>query len=93
MIYPMSTAVVAGQAAEADQYNFLRNDALCLGGDPAASGTLRDLLYRDQAKNKSYVVQRMRRGVREAELSYRLLAEREPSIRHSLNRNQYYELE
>ena len=45
MTYPMSTAVVAGQATEADQYNFLRNDALCLGGDPAASGTLRDLLY------------------------------------------------
>ena len=46
-------------------------------GRPEPAGTLRDLLYRDQAKNKSYVVQRMRRGVREAELSYRLLAERE----------------
>ena len=45
MTYPNSSAVVAGQATEADQYNFLRNDALCLGGDPAASGTLRDLLY------------------------------------------------
>lgn len=45
MTYPMSSAVVAGQATEADQYNFLRNDALCLGGDPAASGTLKDLLY------------------------------------------------
>lgn len=45
MTYPMSAAVVAGQATEADQYNFLRNDALCLGGDPASSGTLRDLLY------------------------------------------------
>ena len=47
MTYPMSSAVVAGQATEADQYNFLRNDALCLGSDPASSGTLRDLLYQN----------------------------------------------
>ena len=45
MTYPNSSAVVAGQATEADQYNFLRNDALFLGGDPTASGTLMDLLY------------------------------------------------
>lgn len=44
MTYPNSVAVVAGQATEAAQYNNLRADALCLGGDPAASGTLRDLL-------------------------------------------------
>lgn len=40
-------------------------------------GTMRDLLYRDGAKNKSYVVRRPRRGVREAELTYRLLESRE----------------
>ena len=36
-------------------------------------GVLRDLLFRDAAKNKSYVVKRRRKGVREAELEYRLL--------------------
>ena len=41
--------------------------------DPPA-GTLRDLLFHDAAKNKTYVVDRPRRGVREAELEYRLLA-------------------
>ena len=45
MNYPTSSSVSAGQATEADQYNFLRNDALCLGGDPAVTGTLRDLLH------------------------------------------------
>ena len=44
MSYPLSSAVVEGQATEAAQYNNLRSDALCLGGDPAASGLLRDLL-------------------------------------------------
>ena len=33
-------------------------------------GTLRDWLYHDAAKNKTYVVSRPRRGVKEAELSY-----------------------
>ena len=37
-------------------------------------GTLTDLLFRDSTKNKTYVVKRMRKGVREASLSYRVLA-------------------
>ena len=45
MTYPLSSPVVEGQATEANQYNYLRQDALYLGGDPAASGTVRDLLY------------------------------------------------
>ena len=50
-----------------------------LPGKPAEDETvLRDLLFRDAAKNKSYVVKRMRRGVKEAELAYRVLAVSEP---------------
>lgn len=37
------------------------------------SGVWRDLLFRDAARGKSFVVQRPRRGVREAELCYRRL--------------------
>ena len=36
--------------------------------------SLRDLLYHDASRNKSYVVKRPRRGVKEALLDYRLLA-------------------
>ncbi len=39
------------------------------------SGTLTDLLFRDSRSNKSYVVNRPRRGVKEAALSYRVIAE------------------
>ena len=46
-----------------------------LRGHPAErEAELTDLLFRDAAKNKSYVVKRMRKGVREARLSYRVLA-------------------
>lgn len=45
-----------------------------LPGTPEADeAVLHDLLYRDAAKNKSYVVKRMRRGVKDAELEYRVL--------------------
>lgn len=40
-------------------------------------GELHDLLFKDSAKNKTFVVKRMRRGVKEAALSYRALTERE----------------
>lgn len=40
-------------------------------------GVLEDLLYRDKAKNKSFVVKRMRRGVKDARLDYRVLERRD----------------
>ena len=45
-------------------------------GDPGEGGEMTDLLFKDSRANKSYVVKRMRRGVREAKLSYRRIAER-----------------
>ena len=39
-----------------------------------ACGTLRDLLYHDRVKNKTYVVKRKRNGVKEAVLDYETLA-------------------
>ena len=48
-----------------------------VSGDPGDRGEMRDLLFRDKAKNKSYVVDRMRKGVREAVLRYETLARRE----------------
>ena len=47
------------------------------------SGSWKDFLYHDRQKNKTYVVNRMRRGVREAELQYEVLAQSE---RHTLVR-------
>lgn len=47
-----------------------------LRGHPTENeAELTDLLFRDAAKNKSYVVKRPRKGVREAKLSYRVLAQ------------------
>ncbi len=44
-------------------------------GIPAApAGEMADLLFHDRVKNRSYAVDRMRRGVKDARLDYRVLA-------------------
>lgn len=49
-----------------------------LRGHPAErEAVLQDYLFHDSAKNKTYVVKRLRKGVREAELDYSVLEETE----------------
>ena len=67
--------------AAADFSRLIRDGALikeyvllCHGSLPAQEGMMEDLLWKDSRKNKVYVVDRARRGVRSAALSYRVLA-------------------
>lgn len=46
-------------------------------GETDDFGVMRDLLFKDSRANKSYVVKRMRRGVREASLTYRTVDRRD----------------
>ncbi len=47
--------------------------AVVIGKPENDRGTYRDLLFKDSKKNKSFVVQRKRSGVREASLDYELI--------------------
>ncbi len=47
--------------------------AVCAGCPAPEEGELDDLLYHDSSVNKTYVVKRMRKGVKEASLRYRVL--------------------
>ena len=51
--------------------------AVLRGTPEKPADTLTDLLFRDAAKNKTYIVKRMRKGVREASLSYETVAEKD----------------
>ena len=74
MVYAKTKGAAASLSAAIARGELEKRYLAVLSGTPAeARGTLRDLLYRDARKNKSYVVQRLRRGVREAELRYELL--------------------
>ena len=47
--------------------------AIICGMPESESGVYKDLLFKDSAKNKSFVVKRMRKGVKEASLEYELI--------------------
>lgn len=49
--------------------------AVIKGSPEEKSGVLKDLLFRDKQKNKSYVVKRKRGGVKEASLEYEVAGE------------------
>ena len=66
---------ITGRLTEAVREHRVTKEYLAvLRGHPAEpEATLTDLLFRDASHNKSYVVKRMRKGVREAALDYREL--------------------
>lgn len=64
----LSRAVQAGEL----QKEYL---ALIHGCPNPPAGTWEDLLWKDSAKNKVFVVRRMRKGVKPAKLAYRILEE------------------
>lgn len=74
MVYAR-TGRAAAALSEAVRSGMMEKQYLCLvRGRPAQEGgTYRDLLLHDKARNKSFVVNRMRRGVREAVLDYQVL--------------------
>jgi len=78
MVYALSGAAAAGLSAALREGRLRKEYLAVVHGAPAApEGTLRDLLFHDRVKNKSYVVARRRAGVREAVLDYRAEAEAE----------------
>ena len=73
MVYARAKPAAAGLSAAIAAGKIQKEYLAVVQGEPQDEAVLRDLLFRDASKNKSYVVQRMRKGVRQAELSYRTL--------------------
>ena len=75
MVYARTGPAAAGLSASIRQGTFCKQYLCVVLGRPAQEeGECRDLLLHDRARNKSFVVDRMRGGVKEARLAYRLLA-------------------
>ena len=73
MVYARTRQAAADLSRQIREGCFEKRYLAVVCGAAEARGSMRDLLYRDAAKNKSYVVRRTRRGVREAELRYETL--------------------
>lgn len=70
-----AAAALSKQTAERKMEKYYL--AVVPDGLDADEGTMEDLLFRDREKNKSFVVKRMRRGVKDAKLDYLVLERRD----------------
>ncbi len=78
MVYARTSEAAAALSRSISAGSFAKTYlAVCTGRPAADEGELRDLLFHDTARNKTYVVDRQRKGVREAALRYRVLDSRD----------------
>lgn len=76
MVYAKNSKSAAALSKQAEQNQIKKRYYAVIKGSPAEkSAVLKDLLFRDKQKNKTYVVNRMRKGVREASLEYEVMSE------------------
>ena len=74
MVYAKNPTAAAKLSTAIQQNQLSKEYFALVHGVPAEnSGELRDLLFRDAGKNKTFVVNRLRKGVKEAVLDYRTL--------------------
>ena len=77
MVYAKTKTAAAAVSAKIAAGELDKEYLAWVMGSPAPAGELRDLLYHDRGRNKTYVVNRPRRGVKEAILTYTTVESRE----------------
>ena len=80
MIYARTKASAARFSKLIQDGLLVKEYVALVHGAPPEEGELCDLLWKDSAKNKVFVVKRERKGVKKARLSYRLLRAGAPSL-------------
>ncbi len=74
MVLANTAAAAAALSAAVAERRMEKTYLAAVAGVPETpEGEMRDLLFHDAGKNRSYVVRRMRKGVREARLTYHTL--------------------
>lgn len=75
MVYAKNKQSAASLSKQIEEHSFEKEyDAVISGKMDEQSGVLEDLLFKDSTKNKTYVVKRMRKGVKKAKLMYNTIA-------------------
>lgn len=74
MVYAKNSHAAAELSKQAEQNKIKKRYYAVIQGVPKEkNGVLTDLLFRDKQKNKTFVVNRMRKGVRDASLEYSVI--------------------
>ena len=78
MVFAKNGKSAAGLSKQISDNEMKKHYLAVINGSPEKkSGVLKDLLFHDRQKNKTYTVKRTRKGVKEASLEYRTVAESE----------------
>ena len=78
MIFALNKFTAAKMSADITEKKLKKEYLAVVHGAPSEkTGVFSDLLFKDSRKNKSFIVNRMRKGVKEASLEYEVLGERE----------------
>ena len=80
MVYARTKAAAAALSRAIQSGEMVKEYVAMVHGTPPETGDWEDLLLKDPAKNKVFVVKRMRGGVKRARLEYRRLSAGEPSL-------------
>ena len=82
MVYARSKQAAAALSKAVQEGAMVKEYVALVHGTPPESGDWEDLLWKDVKKNKVFVVQRQRSGVKKARLEYRVLKTGETSLVH-----------
>ena len=73
MVYAKNKFAAGQLSRDIAEHNFKKEYLAVVNGLPDEKGEMVDLLFKDSRKNKTYVVNRMRKGVKDAKLEYERL--------------------
>ena len=82
MVYARTKQAAAALSRAIQEGTMVKEYVAMVHGTPDEAGDWEDLLFKDSAKNKVFVVKRMRGGVKKARLEYQLLSAGENSLVH-----------
>jgi 23S rRNA pseudouridine1911/1915/1917 synthase len=80
MVYARSKAAAAALSKAVQEGTLVKEYVATVHGTPPQEGDWSDLLWKDSAKNKVFVVKRERKGVKKARLEFLRLSEGETSL-------------
>ena len=80
MVYARTKAAAAALSKLIQDGAMVKEYVALVHGEPPEEGDWEDLLFKDSAKNKVFVVKRQRNGVKKARLEYRRLTQGETSL-------------
>lgn len=82
MVYARTKQAAASLSKAIQEGSMVKEYMAMVHGTPEETGDWEDLLFKDSAKNKVFVVKRMRGGVKKARLEYKRLSTGEVSLVH-----------